>query len=108
MITKVVIIGIVLVFLILLLLTFMLMIFPAFFSKKNKQNSQVVVSDKVKTVESVKVKSDNIVIQNNNINDDYTLISVITAAISAYRQSIGENADLSSFKVVAFRKAKRR
>ena len=105
MITKVVLIGIVLVFLILLLLTVLLIIFPLFFSKKNKQNTSKDTS--INDVSEI-VKSDKIVIENNNDVDDYTLVSVITAAIAAYRQSIGESADLSSFKVVAFRKAKRR
>ena len=105
MITKVVLIGIVLVFLILLLLTVLLIIFPLFFSKKNKQNTSKDTS--INDVSEI-VKSDKIVIENNNDVDDYTLVSVITAAIAAYRQSIGESSDLSSFKVVAFRKAKRR
>lgn len=105
MIAKVVLIGIVLVFLILLLLTVLLIIFPLFFSKKNKQNTS---KDTLNNDVSEIVKSDKIVIENNNDVDDYTLISVITAAIATYRQSIGESADLSSFKVVAFRKAKRR
>lgn len=98
MIQKVVLIGIILVFLILLLLTFLLILFSLFFSKKEKNN------DKILSCESP-------IIQNDTTNDesvDYTLISVITAAIAAFRDDIGECGDLSSFKVVAFRKAKRR
>ena len=94
MIAKVVLIGIVLVFLILFLLTVLLIIFPLFFAKKNKQKAQ-------------ELKSDNTNIK-NVISDDYTIISVITAAVASYRQNVGESNDLNSFKVVAFRKAKRR
>ena len=103
MIAKVVLIGIVLVFLILLLLTVLLMIFPLFFAKKNKQKAQELKSDNTNTKNVI---SDDIT--KNNDTDEYTIISVITAAIASYRQSVGESNDLSSFKVVAFRKAKRR
>lgn len=94
---QVVIIGILLVFIILMVLTLIMMLFPKFVNKKSKQESKETVT-LAKTAET-NTKPTTI--------DDYTLISVITAAIATYRGSTGENADINSFRVVAFRKVKK-
>lgn len=99
---QVVIIGILLVFSILLLLTLILMVFPKFMGTKS--NNSVKEQPQVSTAK----KSEPIVTQTSVKDQDYTLISVITAAIAAYRSENGECSDLSSFKVVAFRRTANR
>lgn len=96
---QVVIIGILLVFIILMVLTLIMMLFPKFVNKKSKQESK-------ETVTLAKTAETNTNTKPTTI-DDYTLISVITAAIATYRGSTGENADINSFRVVAFRKVKK-
>ena len=96
---QVVIIGILLVFIILMDLTLIMMLFPKFVNKKSKQESK-------ETVTLAKTAETNTNTKPTTI-DDYTLISVITAAIATYRGSTGENADINSFRVVAFRKVKK-
>lgn len=99
---QVVIIGILLVFSILLLLTLILMAFPKLVNAK-KNNSV-----KEKQQDSPTQKSVPVVNQAPVPEQDYTLISIITAAIAAYRSENGECSDLSSFKVVAFRRTANR
>ena len=99
---QVVIIGILLVFSILLLLTLILMAFPKLVNAK--RNNSV----KEKQQGSPAQKSVPVVNQAPVPEQDYTLISIITAAIAAYRSENGENADVSSFRVVAFKKATNR
>lgn len=96
---QVVIIGILLVFIILMVLTLIMMLFPKFVNKKSKQESK-------ETVTLAKTAETNTDTKPMTI-DDYTLISVITAAIATYRGSTGENADINSFRVVAFHKIKK-
>ena len=94
---QVVVIGILLVFIILLILTLILMLFPKIVNKKRKEESK----ENLSVVTSAE----------NDINpahiDDYTLISVISAAIAAYRGTTGENANTNSFRVVTFHKVKK-
>ena len=99
---QVVIIGILLVFSILLLLTLILMAFPKLVNAK-KNNSV-----KEKQQNSPTQKSVPVVNQTPVPEQDYTLISIITAAIAAYRSENGECSDLSCFKVVAFRRTANR
>ena len=99
---QVVIIGILLVFLILLLLTLILMVFPKLVNAK-KNNSV-----KEKQQDSPTQKSVPVVNQAPVPEQDYTLISIITAAIAAYRSENGENTDIGSFRVVAFKRATNR
>lgn len=98
---QVVIIGILLVFIILMVLTLIMMLFPKFVNKKSKQESKetVTLAKTAETETNPNTKPTTI--------DDYTLISVITAAIATYRGSTGENADINSFRVVAFHKIKK-
>lgn len=98
---QVVIIGILLVFLILLLLTLILMAFPKLVNRQKKEKTEAKVNIAPKVKETVKT-----VVEDKT--DDYTLISIITAAISAYRSENGENPGLSSFRVVAFKKTSNR
>ncbi len=95
---EVVIIGVLLVFLILLLITFLMMVFPYLLGERKKTKTQAEENIQSSTVETVAE------ISNADISDDYTLISVITAAIAAYREANGEGANSSDFRVVAFRK----
>lgn len=88
---KVVLIGITLVFLILFLLTLLLGLFPKIFGQKQKKEINQIEPDEIQSG-SIESKP-----------DDLALISVLTAAVAAYRSS-GENADTNNFKVVAFRK----
>ena len=99
---QVVIIGILLVFSILLLLTLILMVFPKFMGTKS--NNSVKEQPQVSTAK----KSEPIVTQTSVKDQDYTLISIITAAIAAYRSENGENTDIGSFRVVAFKRATNR
>lgn len=96
---QVVIIGILLVFIILMVLTLIMMLFPKLVNKKSKQDSKETVTLTTTAETNTNTKPTTI--------DDYTLISVITAAIATYRGSTGENADINSFRVVAFRKVKK-
>lgn len=101
-IVQVVIIGILLVFLILVILTLILALFPRIINEKKTENIQnIKKAEEPKQTVTVPANSD-------KPTDDYALISVITAAIAAYRAESGESSDLSSFKVVAFRKTKLR
>lgn len=94
-ITKVVIIGILLVFIILVLLTLLLMLFPIFTKKKTKKELNNTIQTKTTTQsESTDVN-----------NDNGALISVITAAIAQYRSQTGQSINPNNFKVVAFRKS---
>jgi len=99
-IAQVVIIGILLVFLILVILTLILAAFPGIVNGKKAK--------KIKKVPETEQSAREKIVTNmqSNSTDDYALISVITAAIAAYRAENGESADLSSFRVVAFRKTK--
>lgn len=99
-IAQVVIIGILLVFLILVILTLILAAFPRIVNGKKAEKIQnIEKKEKPKQIQIVPEITDKPM-------DDYTLISVITAAVAAYRAESGESADLSSFRVVAFRKTK--
>lgn len=101
-IAQVVIIGILLVFLILLLLTLILTAFPRIVNGNKSEKTKKFPEIKQNTEEKETPSS-----AMTNVNtDDHTLVSVITAAIAAYRAGCGESSDLSSFKVVAFRKTK--
>lgn len=99
-IAQVVIIGILLVFLILVILTLILAAFPRIVNGKKAEKIKKVPETKQSATEQIAVQTP------NNPTDDYALISVITAAIAAYREGCGESSDLNSFKVVAFRKTK--
>lgn len=99
-IVQVVIIGILLVFLILVILTLILTAFPRIINRKKVEKIKKNPDIKQPETEQIATKAPSVP------TDDYTLISVITAAIAAYREGLGESPDLSSFKVVAFRKTK--
>ena len=97
---EVVIIGILLVFFILVLITLIMLIFPHLLGNGNKKDKKETVPN-MQTVPAAPVS-----IEVNNNDDE--LISVITAAICAYRSSMGESSESSSFRVVAFKKALRK
>lgn len=96
---KVVIIGILLVFLILVLITFLVMLFPVFAGGKTKKEMTDKNVNENKNHEKLNTDAETKTIAGT---DDYTLISILTAAVAAYRNEKGENNELSSFKVVAF------
>lgn len=95
---KVVIIGIVLVFLILVLLTFLLMLFQKAAGGKSRKETAVLQQETSGRKSAEKQAEP----------EDLSLISVLTAAVAAYRSAEGEESDPNRFKVVAFRKTPRR
>lgn len=103
---EVVIIGILLVFFILVLITLIMLIFPHLLGNGTKKDKKETVNT-AETVPNMQTVPAALVSIEVNNNDD-ELISVITAAICAYRSSIGESSELSSFRVVAFKKALRK
>lgn len=103
---EVVIIGILLVFFILVLITLIMMIFPHLLGNSNKKEKNETANAEA-PAQNPQTAQTVIAVNDVNKNDD-ELISVITAAICAYRSSIGESNELSSFRVVAFKKAMRK
>ena len=103
---EVVVIGILLVFFILVLITLIMMVFPHLLGNGTKKDKKETANtaEAVPNIQTVPVAQ---VSKEVNNNDD-ELISVITAAICAYRSSIGESSEPSSFRVVAFKKALRK
>lgn len=96
---EVVVIGILLVFFILVLITVIMMLFPYIFNTKSKKEKvEPIIQDFPQTEQAT----------NDIVQDDGELISVITAAIAAYRSSQGESSATSSFRVVTFKKAQHR
>lgn len=77
------------------------MAFPKLVNSKKKEKTEVKVNAVPKAQEVVEAITD-------DSKEDYTLISIITAAISAYRSENDENPSLSSFRVVSFKKAANR
>lgn len=97
-IAKVVLIGIVLVFVILLLLTFILMLFPKVLGVKSKEKDP----DSSQKDGPGREHPAHMEVQNQD--GDGALLSVLTAAVAAYRADVEGAAAQSGFQVVAFRK----
>ena len=97
-IAKVVLIGIVLVFVILLLLTFILMLFPKVLGVKSKEKER----DNSQKDDPAPENPARMAAQNQD--QDGALLSVLTAAVAAYRTDVEGTAAQSGFQVLAFRK----
>lgn len=97
-IAKVVLIGIVLVFVILLLLTFILMLFPKVLGVRSKEKDPGVPQKGAPGSEPSARMT------NQNEDGEGALVSVLTAAVAAYRADAEGDAAQSGFQVVAFRK----